>query len=176
MSIWHMHEGVYILSEILIQYFIFILPYLLDKNHKRVIFASKVAILSSFHERKFLSHYRTLSSCVEVCRAYLYMHYYIHIVTCAIFLWVWHVIPACNASILYVTIRVCVCARADSNLLSYIRFHSCKRVARACRASAFVTWRVYYVLHELPERVCRQHPTVVLQYRSVARSGFNQVF
>lgn len=83
-----------------------------SKNHKRVIFASKVAILSSFHEREFLSHHRILSSCVQVCRANLYMHYYIHIVTCPIFC-------ECDmSSLLAATHRSCV--RAHVTIRVYV--------------------------------------------------------
>lgn len=44
-----------------------------------------------------------------MCRAYLYMHYYIHIVTCAIFCECdMSSLHATHRSCVYVTIRVCV--------------------------------------------------------------------
>lgn len=60
-------------------------------------------------------------------------------------------------------VSACVCEGEDSDLLSHIRFHPCKHVARVCASVCYVAiW-----LYELPSVRCRQYPAVVPQNRSV---------
>lgn len=102
----------------------------------------------------------------SVSRIFIYALLHAHCDMCNI-LWVWHVIPA------YVTVCVYV---ARERIQTYYPISAFIRVSAShvrvthprLLPGGFITC--------CPSVCVSQHPTVVPQYRSVARSGFNQVF